>query len=266
MKNHLLSFLAFVIILPSLSAQIYTDNEWNVNQLHFASNNNKKIPHPSAFRVRMTPNAMEVDFRIEGAHWKDFQKNKFVTKNAVWPAEESVELFFDPGRSCSKYLQFAAGVNGNIFDKRFEKNAKAWNVSWTVSRHDFKGGVIFKFRIPFDKSFPKPVEGDIWGFNACRNVVVNGQLTNSTYAKVGHLFNNPSKFAELRIGTKQSFLSANQRKNLKLLAQLEKEIRAAGVYTYFAAQITELKQNCNESELTFMKDEFRMIRLMKGVK
>ena len=34
----------------------------------------------------------------------------------------------------------------------------------------------------------------------------------------------------------------------------------------FAKQIEALKKNCDESELTFLKDEFQMIRLMKGVK
>lgn len=266
MKKFCFSLLFLFCSFSLMASVVYTDNQWHVNKLGYASNNNKMIPYPSAFRVRMTQSAMEVDFKIEGDHWKDFQKNPFVRKNAVWPAEESVELFFDPGRSCSKYLQFAAGVNGNLFDKRFEKKPKAWNVSWKVTRQDFKGGVIFKFVIPFDRSFPKPAEGDIWGFNACRNVVINGTLTNSTFAKVGHLFNNPSKFAELRIGTKESFLAANQKKNLKQLAVLEKEIRAAGVYPYFAAEIAALKKNCDESELTFMKDEFQLIRLMKGIK
>jgi len=266
MKKLLFVILGLFAVLPLMASVVYTDNQWHVNKLCFASDNNKPIPYPSAFRVRLTPNAMEVDFKIEGKHWKDFQKNKFVVKNAVWPGEESVELFFDPGRSCSRYFQFAAGVDGNRFDNRFEKNPKAWNVTWKVNRQDIKGGVIFKFIIPFDKAFPKPAEGDIWGFNACRNVVVNESLTNSTFAKVGHLFNNPSKFAELRIGTKKSFFAANQRKNLKQLAVLEKEIRAAGVYPYFAKQLETLKKNCDESELIFLKDEFQMIRLMKGVK
>ena len=159
MKKLLFVILGIFAFLPLMASVVYTDNEWHVNKLCFASDNNKLIPYPSAFRVRLTPNAMEVDFKIEGEHWKDFQKNKFVVKNAVWPGEESVELFFDPGRSCSRYFQFAVGVDGNRFDKRFEKNPKAWNVSWKVSRQDFEGGVIFKFVIPFDKAFPKPAEG-----------------------------------------------------------------------------------------------------------
>lgn len=266
MKSAFLLILCAFFALPLMASAVYTDNQWHVNQLRSASDNNKMIDEPSAFRVRMTPTALEIDFKIEGPHWKEFQKQKFILNKGPWPLEESVELFFDPGRSCSKYIQIAAGVKGTMFDKRFEKSKAPWTATWTVTREDFKGGVIFRFVIPFDKTFPKPAEGEIWGFNACRNVVVGKRLVNSTYAKVGHLFHNPSKFAELRIGTKESFRIANQRKNLEQLAKLEKEIRAAGLYSDFAGQIAALKKDCKEDKLIFLNDEFQMIRLMKEVK
>lgn len=251
-------------ILPRLSAvEAYTDNQWVVNKIMYAADNNKPIPEPTAFRLRMTDNALIAEIKLEGNHWKDFQKTPFKVRKNVWPMTESVEIFLDPGRSCSKYVQIAAGVNGDIFDNRYTK--KPWAAKWTVKRKDFKGGVIFEFVIPFDNEFKKPVTGEVWGFNICRNVKHSSPYF-STFAKVGTYFNTPAKFAELRIGTPKSFLIASQRKNRKMLADVEKEIKQAGLTIHFAKQITKLKKDCDELGIQAVKDELRLLKAMKEIK
>lgn len=251
-------------ILPRLSAvEAYTDNQWVVNKIMFAADNNKPIPEPTAFRLNLTDKALIVEIKLEGKHWKDFQKSKFNLKKNVWPMEESVEIFLDPGRSCSKYVQIAAGVDGNVFDNRYVK--KAWNAKWTVKRLDFKGGVTFQFNIPFDQEFKKPEIGEIWGFNICRNVKHTSPYF-STFAKVGTYFNTPAKFAELRFGTAKSFLAANQQKNRAMLAGVVREIKALGFTAHFAPRLKKLENDCNELEIQAVKDELKLMKAMKEIK
>lgn len=264
MKKCLAALLLCTAGHISLSAvEAYTDNQWVVNKVMFASDNNKPIPEPTAFRVRTTAKALEVEIKLEGKHWKDFQKVPFKTTKNKWPMEESVEIFLDPGRSCSKYIQVAAGVNGNLFDNRYTKGP--WKAKWTVKRKDFKGGVIFHFVIPFDNEFKKPGTGDIWGFNICRNVK-HATPYFSTFAKVGTYFNTPSKFAELRFGTMKTFAAANQRKNLAQLRAVIKEINQNGFTAHFAQQIAKLKKNCDELAIQAVKDELRILKAMKDIK
>lgn len=264
MKKLFLSFLLCTAGMIQLSAvEAYTDNQWVVNKIMFAADNNKPIPEPTAFRLALTDKALIVEIKLEGKHWKDFQKTPFKIRKNVWPLTESVEIFLDPGRSCSKYVQIAAGVDGNVFDNRYVK--KAWNAKWTVKRLDFKGGVTFQFTIPFDDEFKKPEIGEIWGFNICRNVKHTSPYF-STFAKVGTYFNTPAKFAELRIGTPESFLSANQQKNRKMLAEVEKEIKQAGFAIHFSKRITMLKKNCDELGIQAIKDELRLLKAMKEIK
>ena len=259
----LLSLIFGMFCAVSLTAQIaYSDNEWQTGKITFASDNNRVIPEPTAFRVRTTASALEIEIKLEGAHWKQLQAKPFKPAQSSWPAEESAEIFLDPGRSCSKYIQLAAGVNGNLFDNRLVK--KPWTAKWSVAREDFDGGVTLKFVIPFDDTMKKPETGDIWGFNICRNVK-NASPYYSTFAKVGRIFKNPSKFAELRFGTEATFAAANQAKNLKQLAVVEKEISAAGLVAHFAARIAKLRKECNETDIQAMKDELKLMKAMKEI-
>ena len=261
----IISAICGIFCTASLAAQIvYTDNVWLQNRITFARNNNEVIPEPTAFRIRTTPSALVVEVKLgSAAHWKKFQEKPFTPVPSKWPREESVEIFLDPGRSCSKYIQLAAGVYGSLFDKRLEK--KPWTAKWTVTREDFKGGVILKFVIPFDETMKKPETGDIWGFNICRNVKT-AAVYFSTFAKVGARFHSPSKFAELRFGTETTFAEANLKKNLKQLSAVEKEISEAGLSSHFAVRIAKLRKSCNETDIQAIKDELRLMKIMKDIK
>ena len=259
-----ISAICGVFCTISLTAQIvYTDNVWQQDRITFARNNNEVIPEPTAFRIRTTPSALEVEVKLESSYWKKFQEKPFTPVPSKWPREESVEIFLDPGRSCSKYIQLASGVHGNLFDSRLVK--KTWAAKWSVSREDFKGGVILKFIIPFDETMKKPETGDIWGFNICRNVKT-ADVYFSTFAKVGARFHSPSKFAELRFGTETTFAEANLKKNLKQLSTVEKEISEAGLSSHFAVRIAKLRKSCNETDIQAIKDELRLMKVMKEIK
>lgn len=264
MKKLILTGLLCAAAGFSLCARVvYTDNEWQINRIMYAVDNNKPIPEPTAFRLRMTDAALVVDVKLEGDHWKKMQSVPFKAVTNVWPVSESVEIFLDPGRSCSKYVQVAAGMGGELFDNRFVKSA--WNAKWTVKRSDFKGGSILSFTIPFDSEFKKPATGDVWGFNICRNVK-NSTPYFSTFAKVGRYFNQPSKFAEMRVGTKKTFFSANQKKNLKQLELLKKEIVKNGFEAHFSVMIKTLEKDCDELAIQAMRDEFNLLKSMKEIK
>ena len=262
------TLILFLFVIFAVSAQVaYTDNLWRANCITFASDNNKVIPEPTAFRVNATDKALIIEFKLEGDHWNKYQKDPFKIVNNAWPSGESVEIFLDPGRSCSKYIQLACGVSGTRFDSRFVK--KTWNAKWTVTRKDFKGGVILSFRIPYDADLKKPETGDVWGFNVCRNVCKTGKSPASyytTFAKVGTVFNTPSKFAELRFGTEKTFAAANQAKNLRQFASVEKEIRALGFSKHFAPHIALLRKHCDETAIQIVKDELRLMKAMKECK
>lgn len=267
MKKLLCSTFLFCVAAFSLSASpVYTDNIWRVNQIKYASNNDIVIPEATAFRARMTDKALIIEFKLEGHHWKSFQKTPFKIECGVWPRGESVEVFLDPGRSCSRYIQLAAGLNGKIYDNRYtKKTGKKWAAKWTVQRKDFKGGSYLTFTVPFDDEFKKPQLGEIWGFNVCRNVHHSARYF-STYAKVGSIFNTPSKFAELRFGTMAEFKKFNQAKNRKKFAQAEKEIRTLGLTKKLSAQIQYLKKDCNDTHLQDLIDEMNILKRMKEAK
>ena len=254
--------LTLLFSVGAFAQILYTDNRWQVNELVFARDNNKKISDPTAFRIRNTDTYFEVDIRLEGSHWKMLQSVPFKMRAVGWPREESVELFFDPGRKCSKYLHIAAGVNGSVYDKRFTSSLSKWSAKWTVTRQDYKGGVILKFHIPYDSDFKKPEKGEVWGFNICRNVK-NDTPYFSTFAKVGGRFDNPAKFAELRFGSQKEFFSAAMEKNRKLLSEVRKEIRKNGWEPQFAVRLEKLEKNCTEMDIRFLQDEMKMLKAMK---
>ena len=258
------SILCTLFCTVSLAAQIvYTDNVWLRDRITYARNNNEVISETTAFRIRTTPSALEIDVELRSTLWKKFQEKTFTPVPSKWPREESIEIFLDPGRSCSKHIQLCAGIYGSLFDSRAEK--KSGTVKMTVTREDFNGGVLLKFIIPFDETMKKPQPGDVWGFNICRNVKITAVYF-STFAKVGARFHSPSKFAELRFGTEKTFAEANLKKNLKQLSVIEKEISKAGLSSHFAAQIAKLRKRCNETDIQAIKDELRLMKILKEIK
>lgn len=259
-----IAILLFVLTgLPLFAQVVYSDNEWRSNCITFAADNNRVIPEPTAFRVNVTDKALIVEMKMEGNHWKMFQSVPFKKVTNQWPSDESVEVFLDPGRSCAKYVQLAAGLSGTLFDSRYVK--KTWAAKWRVERKDFKGGSFLKFIIPYDADLKKPETGDVWGFNICRNVK-GPSVYYTTFAKVGAVFNTPSKFAELRIGTEKTFAAANQAKNMRQFASVAKEINALGLQKHFAPHIAGLKKHCDELSIQAVKDELRLMKAMKECK
>ena len=252
-------FMVLAFAASTFAQVVYTD-EWRENELVYAGENDRKIEEPTAFRIRNTDTAFDVEVRLEGTHWKRLQSVPFKMEPVGWPREESVELFFDPGRRCTRYLQIAAGVNGGVFDKRF--SAQKWNAKWTVTRQDFEGGVVLKFHIPYDQDFRKPAKGEVWGFNLCRNV--KGDSSHfSTFAKVGAAFNNPSKFAELRLCTQKEFASITMQRNLIRLGEVRREIERCGLARQFETRLSELEKGCTEMDIRLLQDEIRMLKAMK---
>jgi len=242
---------------------VYSDNVWQINKLFFATDNSKPITEPTSFRIKKGGEALHIEVKLEGFHWKKLQETPFTVNQNAWPSEESVEIFLDPGRRCANYVQIAAGVNGTLYDNRMIK--KAWGASWSVKREDFKGGVLLHFTIPFDEEFELPEDGDIWGFNICRNVK-NGSPYFSTFAKIGSVFNNPSKFAELRFGTETTFAEACRRKNIEDFLAVESELKTEQVLHEFRKKVADIKKEYNEIDITAIKDELKVIKAMKEAK
>lgn len=181
-------------------------------------------------------------------------------KKGAWPTMDSIEIFMDTERKLSNYHQIAAGVDKTLYDSQFTR--KAWDARWTVAITYDKKSYTMKFTIPLKR--PAKV-GDVWGFNICRNVVWNGQY-NSSWAKVGRRFHNPAEFGVLIFGSPQEANRARNKALYQQLEQLKKDLRTRGYTAHFAEDLKRLDKNCTDNGLRAIKDEVKILDIMKGVK
>lgn len=120
-------------------------------------------------------------------------------------ADDSVELFFDPGHTRANYLQVLGNTIGATNDIKY--------VAGTPADHEWLSGVVTKidkapeawtitFTVPIKNlTGGKPVApGDVWGFNICRNRLHEGLSRTEYYSAwcpTGAGFHAPKRFGVL---------------------------------------------------------------------
>lgn len=121
----------------------------------------------------------------------------------VWE-DDSFEIFIDPKLTRKRHFQFIINAVGSIWDS-INKDG-SWNGEWKFAVYTKQFGWSGEVAIPFASLGLKvPEEGEVWGFNVCRNAVAGGKEL-STFAKVVDTFHDTANFALLKFaGEKNSF-------------------------------------------------------------
>lgn len=233
----------------------------------YATHNDQEIPAQLATRFNVVHNDKGITIRMEmkDPHAADLKTLK-KGRDGQWPSVESVELFFDPGRTCGKYFQIAVGADGSRWDRRWLKKEKT---KWTSKLEITKTGWNVTVFLPYsDPGMMKAKVGDEWGFNFCRNIVSkkNGGRYFSTWAHVGTVFNRPERFGTLVFG---SPAAAKRAKNVKIRKAYEKlvaNLKKRGIAKEFTVQLKKMDEDCTESQIRDIYEEAEMVEKLKGIK
>lgn len=266
MKKYItVSLIIFSGIFTCLFAQTayVMPDKWYDN-IVYANDNNTKIPLETKFNVTFDEKAITIRVKLQD-HYVQNLKNLPKGTDNVWPRGENIEIFLDPGRTCSNYQQIAVGANNDRWDKRWLKKTKT---SWTAKTKITSNGWETEIRLPYsDEGMVKPQLGDTWGFNLCRNVINpqnNGRYF-STWAHVGAVFNRPDKFGKLIFGDPDLAKKSQLAKVRKELKKLTVELKQKGLYQHFAARIKMLEVNGSEIDVRDIKDEMLVLEKLKGL-
>ncbi|HCQ04928.1 MAG TPA: hypothetical protein DIT99_31590, partial [Candidatus Latescibacteria bacterium] len=91
-------------------------------------------------------------------------------------SDDSVEIMLDPGRTMSKYFQFAANAYDSTYDSVRQsggaQNDQSWEGDWDVATHMGDGYWSVEIAVPFYNLAITPETGSTWGLNLCRNIQV----------------------------------------------------------------------------------------------
>ncbi len=264
MRNLLLAVTGCLCSLASvLTAQtVYAEKDSWQTRLVFANDNETEIPLKTRFNVDFDEKNLYVTVVCTDPKTSELQKISH-GKKGEWPLCDSVEVFLDPGRTCGKYFQIAAGVNGAMYDSRCKRE---WTTKWSADVTFSKDAWQVRFTLPFsDPGMLRPKIGDIWGFNLCRNVKLSGNYF-STWAQVGSVFHRPALFGKLIFGSPEAAEKAMNAKVAMELDRLEKELRTKGGYEFFAPKIQSLHRKCSELDIRDIRDEWIVIEAINNSK
>ena len=112
-------------------------------------------------------------------------------------SDDSIEIMIDPGRTMSKYFQFAANAYDSTYDSVRQsggaQNDQSWEGDWDIATHIGDGYWSVEIAIPFYNLAITPETGSTWGLNLCRNI----KVPHTAYTTIGAhgAFTNAPDFA-----------------------------------------------------------------------
>lgn len=259
----MLSALFCAVILAAQTAHVMP-GKW-YDEIMYATDNTSRIPANVATKFNVTFDDQALTIRVD---MKDPNAKDLLLlprgQDGKWPICESIEIFLDPGRTCSNYQQIAIFADHSRWDRRWPKKIKT---TWTSSFKIRDDGWYVELRLPYkDYGMVKPKVGDVWGFNFCRNVK-NPKTGNyfATWAHVGSVFNRPERFGMLVFGSPEEAAKARTQKLQKELTLLTAELERKGVIKEFASQLRKMKEKCTETDIRDIREELLIIEKMKGL-
>jgi len=123
----------------------------------------------------------------------------------VWQ-DNSVELFFDPGKTGKDYSQFILSSKGTLFDGASQNGTYNEDFNLEAGKqieyaiHKDKDSWTFEIKIDFSAlNMPAPASGSSIRFNLCRDRILSDGVGNeiSSLAALFSSFQTPSRFATM---------------------------------------------------------------------
>ena len=227
----------------------------------------QKISEPTRFQITWDDKNLYVVIDMHGKHLRRNKEYKY--RPGIWPKTESVEIFLDTAGTKQSYFQIVASKDGIHWDSRTKRNPEYWkNVKWRAENIiDEDGHWKMRFILPFDaQGMRRPVIGDTWYFNVCRNVVDGLTATAATWADVGRKFQNPSKFAALAFGTPAQYKAVKEQKIRKELNKVKSRAKKCKTDTAFQERVRQVEKALSALQVTALSDELEILETIDKIK
>lgn len=231
------------------------------------ANASQPISEKTRFQVTWDEKNLYIEIDMGGKHLKKNKEYKY--RADLWPRTESVEVFLDPAGTQKTYFQVVVSKDGVHYDSRGRKNPEFWKKpKWKAENIiDKDGHWRMRFIFPFDApGMKRPVIGDTWYFNVCRNIVSGMELTSVTWANVGRKFHNPSKFARLGFGTPAQYKAVKNRSIRKKLDVVVARAKKSKLDQAYLARIRKTEQDLSDRRVVALADELEVIEAICAIK
>ena len=134
--------------------------------------------------------------------------------------DDSIEVFLDTNLDRKTYFHFVANCIGTRFEE-FVMD-KSWDADWLAAASVGKDRWTLEMAIPFSALKVKPKEGDVWGFNICREHWAHGRKEISAWSLTRGGFHNPKAFGRLIFGTARPVMRRAAEEALEEAASFER--------------------------------------------
>jgi len=108
---------------------------------------------------------------------------------------EAIEFFLEPAHEHALYYQWAANAAGSVYDSRLTD--PAFQSDATAAAQLGEGAWSLELRIPWAPLEVTPKQGQVLGFNVCRDRTLLQAREWSCWAPVKANFHDPERFAHL---------------------------------------------------------------------
>ena len=226
----------------------------------------QKVPEKTRFQVTWDDKNLYVEIDMGGSNLKKNKEYKY--RPGMWPTTESVEIFLDTDGAKKSYFQLVVSKDGIHYDSRAKRNPGYWkNVQWKAENIiDEDGHWKMRFILPFHAAgMKRPSIGDTWYFNVCRNIVTGNQSVAATWANVGRLFHNPSKFATLAFGTPEQYTAVKKRAVLEKLKRILARSAKCRIDQSFRQRLKKAEKDLDDLQVNALQDELEVIEAIRAI-
>ncbi|MEA3401599.1 MAG: DUF6067 family protein [Armatimonadota bacterium] len=139
-------------------------------------------------RIGIDPRGLAVAWEMDGRPRAEARGDD----GALW-RDDAVELFLQPAPGGS-YFHFIVNAAGDVLDE--EGRDASWSSDRVVAVTTAEDGWTVELLVPWEDLGGRPVPGDTWGLNVCRDMPHQGRAL--TWAPLESTFHEPESFGELR--------------------------------------------------------------------
>ena len=134
--------------------------------------------------------------------------------------DDSIEVFLDTNHDHKTYFHFVANCIGTRFEEFVTD--KSWDANWLAAASIGRKEWTLEMAIPFSALKARPKEGDVWGFNICREHWAHGVKEISAWSLTRGGFHNPKAFGHLIFGTARPVMRRAAEEALREAASFER--------------------------------------------
>lgn len=242
--------------------EAYADGKTVYGDFGLRQDNLTAVPtrYASSFMVTYQRESLRFDLVAKSDQLPRFEAKLAKPVWNEWP-EECFEIFLAPPGGAG-FVQLAIGPAAK-WDSRVRAPKSDADFSWTSEVKVGADGWTAVVTVPYASLGLKNVaKGDAWRFNVARDYLTDGKVGVSTWAAVGGIFNNPSKFATLYLCAKDELEAARRTKMKAIVAALRKELAATGLEAEFEPRLRALENGAPYEVAIEIRDEAVVVEKM----